>query len=71
MNVQRLIAIVAATAINVAVLASFHNSSGAVVAGAAPPRRTQKVLTLPVITVRPSAQQWRELQRMPASAASA
>lgn len=71
MNMRRLIAIIVATAVNVAVLASFHNSSAALVAGAIPPRRAQKVLTLPVITVRPSAQQWRELRRVPASAASA
>ncbi|HJR15164.1 MAG TPA: hypothetical protein VJ833_14865 [Rhodanobacteraceae bacterium] len=70
MNMQRLIAIVAAIAINVAVLASFHNSSATVVANAISPRRAQKVLTLPVITVRPSAQQCHELRRTPAPAAS-
>lgn len=69
-DLRKFIAIIVAIAINVAVLASLHNSSGAVVAGATPPRATQRVLTLPVITVRPSALQWRELGRIPASAGS-
>ncbi|HVX05149.1 MAG TPA: hypothetical protein VHA71_08520 [Rhodanobacteraceae bacterium] len=71
MNIQRFIVIVAAIAINVAVLASFHGSRGAIVGDAPPPQRTQNMPTLPVITVRPTAQQWRELGRTPAPAASA
>ncbi|MGH8118047.1 MAG: hypothetical protein ACREP0_10115 [Rhodanobacteraceae bacterium] len=64
MNVQKLIAIVVAIAINCAVLAWLHGWSPATVASAAPPPvRAQQIITLPTITVRPSADQLRELQR--------
>lgn len=70
MDIRKFIAIIVAIAINVAVLASLHNSTGAVIAGAGSPWGTQRVPTLPVITVRPSALQWRQLGRTPASAVS-
>ncbi|MGH8112696.1 MAG: hypothetical protein ACREPL_12370 [Rhodanobacteraceae bacterium] len=64
MNVQKLIAIVVAIAINCTVLAWLHGWSPASVASAAPPPvRAQQIITLPTITVRPSAGQLRELQR--------
>ncbi|HET7161585.1 MAG TPA: hypothetical protein VFI32_02815 [Rhodanobacteraceae bacterium] len=63
---RKLIAIVIAVAINCAVLAWFHAWSASAVAAAAlaPPA----AVTLPVINVRPSAAQWRELQRVHAHA---
>jgi hypothetical protein len=67
--IRKLIAIVAAIAINCAVLAWFHAWSSAAVAGAAAASaRTRPVVTLPVINVHPSAEQLRELRQAPAQA---
>ena len=63
MNIQKLIAIVVAIAINCAVLAWFHEWSNAAVAGATSPASAQKIVTLPVINVHPSTAQLRELQK--------
>lgn len=62
--IQKLIIIiVAAIAINVAVLAWFHVWTSAAVANAAPsPRHPEKMLTLPTINVYPSAPQLRALR---------
>ena len=70
--IRKLIAIVAAIAINCVVLAWFHAwSSAAVASAAAAAARTQPVVTLPVINVHPSAEQLRELRQAPAAAAPA
>ncbi|MGH8184555.1 MAG: hypothetical protein ACREPH_12940 [Rhodanobacteraceae bacterium] len=61
--IRKLIAIVAAIAINCAVLAWFHAWGAAAVAKVDPPVNTQKILTLPTIHVHPSAEQLRELRQ--------
>ena len=67
--IRKLIAIVLAVLINGAVLVWFHAWSTAAVASAAAAHgQTPTVITLPVTTVHPSAEQMRELQRMPVSA---
>ena len=72
MNIQKFIAITAAIAINCAVLAWFHAWSTATVANAAAASaRMPTVVTLPVIHVRPSAEQLRQLRQMPAPSTSA
>ncbi|HEU0276881.1 MAG TPA: hypothetical protein VFQ95_03550 [Rhodanobacteraceae bacterium] len=63
MNIQKLVIIAIAIAINVVVLASFHAWSTAVVASAVQLQPTRPVVTLPVINVHPSAAQLRELRR--------
>lgn len=71
MNIQKLVAIVVAILINVAVLGWFHAWSAAAVASAAARApNAEKVVTLPVISVHPSAEQLRELRRGHAPAAS-
>ena len=63
MNIRKLIAIVAAIAINCAVLAWFHAwSSAAVASAAAASARMPTIVTLPAITVHPSAAQLRALR---------
>lgn len=69
MNIQKLIAIVAAIAINCAVLAWFHAWTNSVVASATVPS-TPKVVTLPAINVHPSAAQLRAAGRTHTGAAS-
>lgn len=69
MNIQKLIAIVAAIAINCAVLAWFHAWTSSVVASATIPSAS-KVVTLPTINVHPSAAQLRAAGRGHAGAAS-
>jgi hypothetical protein len=61
--IRKLIAIVAAIAINCAVLAWFHAWSSAAVASAAASARMPTVVTLPVVNVHPSADQLRQLRR--------
>ena len=64
MNIQKLIAIVVAIAINCAVLAWFHAwSSAAVASAAAAAAQSQEIVTLPVVNVHPSAAQLRELRQ--------
>ncbi len=70
MNLQKLVVIVVAIAINCAVLLWFHAWSAAVVANAAASAPRPRV-TLPVINVHPSAAQWRQLRQAPAASASA
>lgn len=71
MNIQKLIAIVAAIAINCAVLAWFHAWTSSVAASAVVPAvPMQKVVTLPAINVHPSAEQLRAVGRTRAGAAS-
>jgi hypothetical protein len=71
MNIQKLIAIVAAIAINCAVLAWFHAWTSSVAASAAMPAvPVQKVVTLPAIHVHPSAAQLRAAGRTRVGAAS-
>lgn len=68
--IQKLVIIVAAIAINVAVLAWFHAWTTVVVANATPsPGHADKILTLPVINVHPSAAQLRALRHTGAMAA--
>ena len=70
--IRKLIAIVAAIAINCAVLAWFHAwSSAAVASAAAATAQMPTVVTLPVINVHPSADQLRRLQRSSAPATPA
>jgi len=70
--IRKLIAIVAAIAINCAVLAWFHAwSSAAVASAAANSAHMPTVVTLPVINVHPSAEQLRQLRRAPAPASPA
>ena len=69
MNIQKLIAIVAAILINCAVLAWFHAWTSSVVASATVPSAS-KVVTLPVINVHPSADQLRAVGRTRAGAAA-
>jgi hypothetical protein len=67
--IRKLIAIVLAVLINGAVLVWFHAWSVAAVARAASPHgHVQKIVTLPVITVHPSAAQMRALRHAPAPA---
>ena len=67
---HKLIAIVVAIAINVAVLAWFHAWSASVVASAAAaPMQRQPEVTLPAINVHPSAAQLHALQRAHATGA--
>ncbi|HEX5353698.1 MAG TPA: hypothetical protein VFW60_06435 [Rhodanobacteraceae bacterium] len=62
--IRKLIAIVAAIAINCAVLAWFHAwSSAAVASAAAASAQMPTVVTLPVINVHPSAKQLRQLRQ--------
>ena len=62
--IRKLIAIVAAIAINCAVLAWFHAwSSAAVASAAAASARMPTVVTLPVVNVHPSAAQLRQLRQ--------
>jgi hypothetical protein len=64
MNIQKLIAIIAAILINFAVLAWFHAWTSSVAVGAGTlPGPEQKILTLPAIDVHPSAEQLRALKR--------
>ncbi|HJR15031.1 MAG TPA: hypothetical protein VJ833_14195 [Rhodanobacteraceae bacterium] len=71
MNIQKLIAIVAAIAINCAVLAWFHAWTSSMVASAAVPALPmQKAVTLPAINVHPSVEQLRAVGRTRAGAAS-
>jgi hypothetical protein len=63
MNIRKLVAIVAAILINVAVLAWFHSWSTAVLANAARSQHTDQVLVLPTVTVRPSRAQIEMLRR--------
>ena len=63
MNIQKLIAIVAAILINCAVLAWFHAWTSSVTASAVVPHgQARKIVTLPIVEVRPSAEQLRALQ---------
>ena len=67
--IQKLIIIVAAIAINVAVLAWFHAWSTTAVANATPSTRyPEKILILPAVNVSPSAAQLSALQRARAAA---
>ena len=68
MNIQKLIAIVAAILINFAVLAWFHSWTSAVVASATPPVRNDRILVLPAVNVHPSAEQLRALRQARAAA---
>jgi len=68
MNIQKLIAIVAAILINCAVLAWFHAWTSSVGAAAAMSAPAQKVVTLPAIHVHPSAAQLRAVGRVHAPA---
>jgi hypothetical protein len=62
--IRKLIAITAAIAINCAVLAWFHAwSSAAVASAAAASAQMPTVVTLPVINVRPSAEELRQLRQ--------
>jgi hypothetical protein len=63
MNIRKLVAIVAAILINVAVLTWFHNWSSAVIANASPSQHTDQVVVLPTVTVRPSRAQIEMLRR--------
>lgn len=63
MNIQKLIAIVAAVAINCAVLGWFHAWTSGVASAAAAAAAAQGAVMLPVINVHPSAEQLRELHR--------
>ena len=70
--IRKLIAIVAAIAINCAVLVWFHAwSSAAVASAAAASAHMPSVVTLPVINVHPSAEQLRQLHRAVAPASPA
>lgn len=70
MNIQKLIAIVVALAINVLALAWFHAWTNTLAAeAAAAAMQSDKVRVLPVIEVRPTAAQWRALR--PGSSAPA
>ena len=60
--IRKLIAIVAAIAINCAVLAWFHAWSSAAVASAAASAQPRTIVTLPVIDVHPSAEELRQLR---------
>ena len=63
MNIQKLIAIVAAILINCAVLAWFHAwTSNVTVSAVVPHGHAQKIVTLPIVEVRPSAEQLRALR---------
>ena len=65
--IRKLIAIVAASAINCAVLAWFHTwSAGVVASAAAAAAHTPTAVTLPVINVHPTAGQLRALRPAPA-----
>ena len=64
MNIQKLVAIVAAVAINVVVLAALHAWTANVAAGAAAAaRQTEPAITLPTITVRPTPAQIEQLRQ--------
>lgn len=71
MNIQKLVIIAVAIAINIAVLASFYAWSTAIVARGAQARPTRPDVTLPAITVRPSAAQLRALRNERPAAAPA
>lgn len=62
MNIQKLVAIVGAILINVAVLLWFHAWSATGVASAAPAASPGTVVTLPAVNVHPSAEQLRLLR---------
>ena len=67
--IRKLIAIVLAVLINGAVLAWFHAwSSAAVASAAAAHGQAPTVITLPVTTVHPSAEQMRMLRQAPSHA---
>lgn len=67
--IRKLIAIVLAVLINGAVLAWFHAwSTAAVASAAAAHAKAPTVITLPVTTVHPSAEQLRKLRHIPAPA---
>lgn len=69
--IRKLIAIVAAIAINCAVLAWFHAwSSAAVASAAAASTHMPTIVTLPVINVHPSAKQLRQLRQAPRTSAA-
>ena len=69
--IRKLIAIIAAIAINCAVLAWFHAwSSAAVASAAAASAQMPTVVTLPVINVHPSAEQLRQLRQAPRTSAA-
>ncbi|MGN6190907.1 MAG: hypothetical protein ACTHM4_02040 [Rhodanobacteraceae bacterium] len=70
MNIQKLIAIVAAIAINCAVLAWFHAWTTGVASAAAAAASMQGAVMLPVINVHPSAAQLRAAGRVHAGMAS-
>jgi len=68
--IRKLIVIVAAIAINCAVLAWFHAwSSAAVASAAAASAHARPIVTLPVINVHPSAEQLRQLRQAAGSSA--
>lgn len=68
--IRKLIAIVAAIAINCAVLAWFHAwSSAAVASAAAASAQMPTVVTLPAINVHPSAEQLHQLRQASGSSA--
>lgn len=68
--IRKLIAIVAAIAINCAVLAWFHAwSSAAVASAAAASAQMPTVVTLPVVNVHPSAEQLRQMRQASGTAA--
>ena len=71
MNIQKLIAIVAAVAINCAVLAWFHAWTTGVASAAAAAASVQGAVMLPAINVHPSATQLRAVGRTHAGAAPA
>lgn len=65
MNIQRIIVISVAVAINCAVLAWLHFGTvpAATAASAAAAAPAATIVTLPTIHVYPSAEQWRELRK--------
>jgi len=71
MNIQKLIAIVAAVAINCAVLAWFHAWTTGVASAAAAAASVQGAVMLPAINVHPSAAQLRAVGRTHAGATPA
>jgi hypothetical protein len=71
MNIQKFIAIVAAVAINCAVLAWFHAWTTGVASAAAAAASVQGAVMLPAINVHPSAAQLRAVGRTHAGAAPA
>jgi hypothetical protein len=70
MNIQKLIAIIVAIAINCAVLGWFHSWTTGVASAAAAAASAQSAVMLPVINVRPSAEQLRAVGRLHAGTAA-